>query len=84
MQRLFNSLESGMFRGSVCQQASAANMKVDYKNEALSLRGTLAVMVMFVFHSPTAGCWLHKEKNPSMRSETKDLFHHLAIIFSIR
>lgn len=56
MQRLFNSLKSGMFRGlsvsegSVCQQASAANVKVAYKNEALSHWGTLAVMVMFIFH----------------------------------
>lgn len=37
MQRLFNSLKGGMFRLSepVCQEASAVDMKVAYKNEGL-------------------------------------------------
>ena len=38
MQRLFNNLKGGMFRGPsepVCQEASADNVEVTYKNEGL-------------------------------------------------
>lgn len=60
MQRLFE--EWDVQRESVCQQASAANMKVASENEALSRRGLLATTAMFIFQlSATKDCLHHRD-----------------------